>query len=355
MTLMVAMALLVVVGAVNLRYEPTIAERMATFKASEGRGAQACPQARVVAQPVNGDGSAGKKACMGRAQAPKGSELWCKCNIDKAVIGANVVTGSTRCVDVGGGRAGVCTWDAAAKVCVPSKTSTSTTTTVHITIFTTSPAPVPDGRGNANAKKCALCAYWDVLSAKCEANKGEGGTPKMCAFALACKKLNADRPRPCRGDVPPTTVGTTVGTTSTTSTTTTTSSSTGTITTTGTTTTTPGVCSTATKVECGHFGTRLVGQQGKRKVECESKGCCWDHSPGENSVTPWCYTRGRPKDPTCQAVAIKRDCKRHNLQDCEAAGCCWEVSPKNNKDPWCFKKTTTADTPPPSTPTESKM
>jgi hypothetical protein len=206
MTLMVAIALLVVVGAVNLRYEPTIAERMATFKASEGRGAQACPQARVVAQPVNGDGSAGKKACMGRAQAPKGSELWCKCNIDKAVIGANVVTGSTRCVDVGGGRAGVCTWDAAAKVCVPSKTSTSTTTTVHITIFTTSPAPVPDGRGNANAKKCALCAYWGVLSTKCEANKGEGGTPI------------SDRPRPCpcKGDVSPTAVGTTSNTSTTT-------------------------------------------------------------------------------------------------------------------------------------------
>ena len=205
MTVLIAVALLAVVGAVNLRYEPTIAERMAAFKASEGGEAdgEAGPQARV----VNDDGSAAqKKACKGRAAASKGSEMWCKCNIDKAVIGADGVTGPTRCVDVGGGRADVCKWDAAAKVCVPSA-KTSTTTTVPIpTLFTTSPAPVPDGRGNANAKKCALCAYWGVLSTKCEANKGEGGTPI------------SDRPRPCpcKGDVSPTAVGTTSNTSTTT-------------------------------------------------------------------------------------------------------------------------------------------
>ena len=171
-TVFIAAALLAVVGAVNLR----------------------------------------NNACADRIGATRGNKVWCKCNVNKEVIGADGVTGPTRCVDLGGGRVDLCKWDAAAKECVPSKETTLAKESV--------------------VKKCAFCAYWDVLSAKCEANTGGEGTPKMCAFALACKKGNADRPRPCKGDAPPTT--TTVGTTTTTETTT------GSTSTTSTTTTTTG-------------------------------------------------------------------------------------------------------------------
>ena len=64
-------------------------------------------------------GAASSDACVGRAKAAKGDEVWCKCNNDKEVIDG--VDGPARCVNEGGGRVDVCAWDLAAKVCVPSQ------------------------------------------------------------------------------------------------------------------------------------------------------------------------------------------------------------------------------------------
>ena len=80
-TVFIAAALLAVVGAVNLRNN-------------------AC-------------------ALRNDPSTTKGDKVWCKCNVNKEVIGADGVTGPKRCVDVGGGRVDVCKWDAAAKECVP--------------------------------------------------------------------------------------------------------------------------------------------------------------------------------------------------------------------------------------------
>ena len=76
------------------------------------------------AKPASG--AASSAACVGRATAERGDEVWCKCNIDKEVIGADGVTGPARCVDGGGGRVDMCAWDPATKVCKPSKKETTT-------------------------------------------------------------------------------------------------------------------------------------------------------------------------------------------------------------------------------------